>query len=77
LRGAVLEHLGIADVPAWLVTPELASGALRTILHNHETDELAISAVFPGRHKLAAKVRVLIDFLAGTLPHDLSRTASL
>jgi DNA-binding transcriptional LysR family regulator len=74
LRAAVLEHLGIAHVPAWLVTPELASGALRAILHKHETEELAISAVFPGR-RLAAKARVLIDFLARTLPHDLSLAA--
>jgi LysR family transcriptional regulator for bpeEF and oprC len=77
LRAAVLEHLGIAHVPAWLVTPELASGALRAILHNYETEKLAISAVFPDRHRLAAKVRVLVDFLARTLPHDLSLTAFL
>lgn len=77
LRTAVLDHLGIAHVPAWLVTPEVASGTLRAILCDHETEELAISIVFTGRHSSATKVRVLIDFLARTLPGDLSPTAPL
>jgi hypothetical protein len=39
----------LPHLPAWLVTPHLASGSA-TILHDHVTGELAISAVFPGRH---------------------------
>lgn len=71
IRAAVLSHLGIANLPAWLVMPELASGALTSVLRDHEMETTAISAVYPSRRGLTAKVRIFIDFLVETLARDL------
>jgi LysR family transcriptional regulator for bpeEF and oprC len=71
IRAAVLSHLGIANLPAWLVMPELSSGALRTVLQDDEMETTAISAIYPSRRGLTTKVRILVDFLAETLARDL------
>lgn len=70
IRAAVLAHLGIAHLPAWIVTPELVSGALKIMLSDYQTD-VAISAVYPSHREPAAKVRVFIEFLAASLDQDL------
>ena len=63
IRAAILDHLGLAQVPGWMVAPELASGAVRAVLAAYAPAPLPITAVRPGGRGLATKVRVFIDFL--------------
>jgi DNA-binding transcriptional LysR family regulator len=72
VRAAVLANLGLAHSPGYLFAPEIASGAVRTVLHNYEPRAMPISAVHPGGRRLPTKVRVLIDFLADTFASDPS-----
>jgi len=67
IRAAVLADLGLAHTPGWLFAPEIASGAVRVVMRDHEPAPLAISAVRPARRQLAAKVRVFIEFLGEVL----------
>ncbi len=56
--------LGLANVPDFVCAQALASGRVRRILRPFEVAPGGIWAIYPpGRH-LAAKVRVLVDFLA-------------
>ncbi|MCB8879627.1 LysR family transcriptional regulator [Acidisoma cellulosilytica] len=71
-RAALLAHLGIAHMPAWIVAPELASGALHLALRDYEMETTTINAVYPSRRHLPTKVRLLLDFLARTLALDLN-----
>lgn len=64
IKAAALAGLGISHGPAWLFSPEIASGAFRVILSDYEVDTIAISALHPAGRRLPTKVRVFIDFLA-------------
>lgn len=56
--------LGIAHVPDFVAGPSLAAGRTRALLSDFAESPGGIFALYPpGRH-LAAKVRVLVDFLA-------------
>lgn len=56
--------LGIAHVPDFVAGPSLAAGRTRALLPSFAEAPGGIFALYPpGRH-LAAKVRVLVDFLA-------------
>lgn len=71
IRAAALAHLGIVHVPAWIVAPELKSGALRCVLQDYEAESLPISAVYPSRRGLTVKVRLMIDFIDAIIRRDL------
>ncbi len=62
---AALAHQGIILQPCFLIGGELASGQLVRILPELQGQELGIHAVYPSRKHLSAKVRALVDFLAG------------
>jgi DNA-binding transcriptional LysR family regulator len=62
MRAAVLNHLGIANGPAWLFAEEIASGAVRRLLPEYERRK-SIFALRAGGRRLAAKTTVFIDFL--------------
>lgn len=64
LKEAVLKGLGIALLPSFIVGPELRRRALETVLTGYEPPPVSIHAVYPPNRRLAAKVRVFIDFLA-------------
>jgi DNA-binding transcriptional LysR family regulator len=64
VRDAVIGGAGIAVVPVWLFTDEIARGRVQIILERFEPTRLPIHAVYPSRRLLAAKVRAMIDFLA-------------
>ncbi len=70
IRAAILDDLGLAQVPGWLVAPELASGAVRAVLHAYAPAPLPISAIRPGGRRLSAKVRVFIEFLLDGFAHE-------
>jgi len=62
-RTAALQHQGIVLQPSFLVGTDLRSGALVEILPQYRNIELGVYAVYPSRHHVATKVRLLIDFL--------------
>lgn len=60
---AVEAGLGIAFVPSFAVTCALHSNDALRILTDYPTPDLGVFAVYPHNRHLAAKVRVLVDFL--------------
>lgn len=73
IREAVLAGLGIALRSTWDIGPELKSGRLVQVLPDYEgSRNLSLSAVYPSRQFLPAKIRVFIDYLAslyGPIPY--------
>ena len=73
LREAVIAGLGIALRSTWDVGAELKSGTLVQVLPQYESSRnVALSAVYPSRQFLPAKVRLFIDYLAelyGPVPY--------
>jgi DNA-binding transcriptional LysR family regulator len=55
--------LGIADLPSFLVSDAIASGALEPILRDYPRPEYGIHVVRPPGSHVPGKVRVLIDTL--------------
>lgn len=73
VREAVLSGMGIALRSTWDVGAELRSGRLVQVLPGYEgSRNVVLSAVYPSRQFLPAKVRLFIDYLAelyGPLPY--------
>ena len=64
LRAAALAGNGIANLPTFLVGPDIAAGRLNVVLPAYPPTELGIYALYAPNRYLAAKTRVFIDFLA-------------
>lgn len=56
--------LGIAYVPSFVAGPAIGAGKVRALLRPFETEPYGVYALYPHSRHLAAKVRVLVDFLA-------------
>ncbi len=73
IREAVIAGLGIALRSTWDIGEELKSGRLVQVLPAYEgSHNVALSAVYPSRQFLPAKVRLFIDYLAelyGPIPY--------
>ncbi len=73
VRAAVIAGAGIALRSTWDIGPELRSGQLVQVLPQWEgSKNLTLSAVYPSRQFLPAKVRLFIDYLAtlyGPVPY--------
>lgn len=67
LRIAALAGEGITCQPSFLVGEDIRKGRLVRVLCNYRLSDLAMYAVYPSRRHLSAKVRVLVDYLAGEL----------
>ena len=65
MRMGVLEHLGIAQVPAWLFAAELREGTVVRLLTPLERT-VPILAVRPASRRMSAKVRIFIEHLEKT-----------
>ncbi|GGG94015.1 LysR family transcriptional regulator [Silvibacterium dinghuense] len=65
LRMGVLEHLGIAQAPAWLFAAELREGTVLRLLSSYERT-VPISALRPAGRRAPARVRALMDYLEET-----------
>ena len=63
LRTAALAGNGIANLPTFLVGPDIAAGKLAQVLPDNPPPELGIYALYAPNRYLAAKTRVFIDFL--------------
>ncbi len=64
LRAAAVAGRGISKLPTFLVGPDIAAGRLQRVLIDFPPTELGIYALYTPNRYLAAKTRVLIDFLA-------------
>lgn len=62
LRMGVLEHLGVAQAPAWLFAAELREGTVLRLLTGYERS-VPISTVRPASRRVPARVRLLIEHL--------------
>jgi DNA-binding transcriptional LysR family regulator len=62
MRMGVLEHLGMAQAPAWLFAAELREGAVVRLLTPLERT-VPILAVRPASRRMSAKVRIFIEHL--------------
>jgi DNA-binding transcriptional LysR family regulator len=63
LRAAAVKGNGITNLPTFIVGEDIKAGRLRTVLPNHAPTSLAIYALYAPNRYLAAKTRLLIDFL--------------
>ena len=65
MRMGVLEHLGVAQAPAWLFAAELREGTVLRMLEAYERI-VPIVAVRPATRRISAKVRIFIEHLEKT-----------
>jgi DNA-binding transcriptional LysR family regulator len=63
VRAAVLGGMGVAITSHWLFSPELASGAVRTVLTDWSLPPSDVWAVFPAGRMASAKARGLVSFV--------------
>jgi DNA-binding transcriptional LysR family regulator len=63
LRAATIAGHGIAMLPTFLVGPDIRAGRLTVVLNEYPPLALGIYALYTPNRYLAAKTRVLIDFL--------------
>jgi len=70
VRATVLEGLGIAVCPTWLLRDEIAEGKLTTVLMDYEPEPLPIQTVMPSRRLVTPRVRAFTGFLAAEFSKD-------
>ncbi len=63
LRGAALCGIGITILPTFLVGPDIRAGRLQVLLPDLAPASLTLYALYAPNRYLAAKTRLLIDFL--------------
>jgi DNA-binding transcriptional LysR family regulator len=63
LRLGAVHGQGLAMMPSFLVADEIQSGRLVPLLSEFSPTEHPISAIYPHRHHLSAKVRSFLDLL--------------
>jgi DNA-binding transcriptional LysR family regulator len=64
LRAAAVAGQGITKLPTFLVGPDIRAGRLRLLMPDFLPTGLGIYALYAPNRYLAAKTRVLVDFLA-------------
>jgi DNA-binding transcriptional LysR family regulator len=68
--------LGITHAPEFILAPLVAQGRLLEILPDWQTRRLAISAVYPSRKHLSAKVRSFVAFMEQWLSKHTNTSAA-
>jgi DNA-binding transcriptional LysR family regulator len=63
IRAAVLCGLGIAQVPAWVVASEIASGEVRILLPRLQGESVPTYLVHPAGRRVPMRVSLLMDYL--------------
>lgn len=67
VREAVFAGLGLAVASEWMFAPELASGAVKTILDDWSLPPVDLWAVFPTGRQASAKARAFAGFIESQL----------
>lgn len=70
LCAGAVRGLGIALLPTFIAGPELQEGRLATILADYAAPEIALHALYPPAPQVAAKIRLLVDFLRARFGED-------
>jgi len=65
LRYMTLNAQGIFLAPSFVVSEELASGALVRLMPDYGSTEFSINAIYPNRSHLPTRTRLFIDLIAG------------
>lgn len=63
MKEAVLQHLGIAIVPAWCATDALRGGKMKALLPDYAVSSLPLHVVYPETHWMSARARSFLDFI--------------
>jgi DNA-binding transcriptional LysR family regulator len=63
VRAAVFADAGVAIASEWMFAPELANGAVKTVLHDWELPRIDLSAVFPAGRTATTKARTFVSFV--------------
>ena len=63
LLAAAQQGMGITRQPSFMVGEAIAAGRLIPLLTGYQMPTLTLSALFPNRRYLPAKVRLMVDFL--------------
>ena len=71
-RQAALEGLGIAQLPTYFISADLAQGSLVRLLAKHEPETLGIHAVYLSRQHQPLLLRLMLDFLAERFGGDVA-----
>ncbi|MFO1394516.1 MAG: LysR family transcriptional regulator [Steroidobacteraceae bacterium] len=70
LAALAVEGAGIVYEPDFIVAPDIRAGRLLRLLPEYRGPVAAISALYPSRRHLSAKVRAFVDFLAARSAAD-------
>jgi DNA-binding transcriptional LysR family regulator len=63
IRAAILCGLGIAQVPAWVVAPEIDTGEVQVLLPQLPCESVPTHLVHPAGRRVPMRVRLLMDYL--------------
>ena len=63
IRAGVLCGLGIAQVPAWVVAPEIASGEVQVLLPQLQRESVPTYLVHSAGRRVPMRVKLLMDYL--------------
>jgi DNA-binding transcriptional LysR family regulator len=63
MKEAVLQHLGIAIVPAWCASECLRRGQMKTLLPDYSVSAMPLHAVYPETHWMSLRARSFLDFI--------------
>ncbi len=66
-----LTGAGIVTAPSFMLTGDIASGALVQLFPEYRMEAFAIHALYPCRRHLSAKVRSFVDLLVEHLADSL------
>ncbi len=72
VREAVLGGLGIAVIPTFAFSSEIATGGVEVLLKDFEPKRLPMHAIYPSRRFVPLKVHAMIDYLAHEFNLDQS-----
>lgn len=67
VREAVLADQGLTLASEWMFAPELASGAVKAVMHDWTLPDLDLWAVFPTGRMASAKARAFVEYVQGLL----------
>ena len=67
LRQAARAGVGLVQLPSYVLSQDIKSGALLPLLTGHEADNRDVYAVYPASRHLSPKVRAFVDHLVATL----------
>ncbi|RFU49718.1 LysR family transcriptional regulator [Paraburkholderia sp. DHOC27] len=63
IRAAILSGLGVAQVPAWVVAPEIATGEVQVLLPQIPCESIPTFLVHPAGRRVPMRVKLLMDYL--------------